>query len=896
MDLDFLKLLTTIYDDYADYSRSYINLEYFKLNKTKFDPKFCRTFFILKIYLQCVIMDTENIETITGSQDITFKESHPIETTIDYITTPISELSLANRLAMPDAATITEAQNVRAVQSSINQNLETEVQLDTFTWSTSQGTGVNLTATKSFPQYYFAQMSETFVTRMLSNYAYMRWDAIEISVKLNSTKFHQGAVRVFSTPMRCRAEDPGANFCIQTNNCPQLPGGWLYANQSNSIVFRIPWQQTHPYIPIFSSGFDAAQHTVAMLHFRVVVPLSSGSGNEDNVNLLLFAKFINPSVAVRDLAGALPTGTYQYEELQTVLPERRVRAQASSALSGAITGGLETAMAIESGNVLGAITSGVKTVNSISTLVQNLDKPMYHETSRVAMRTTSSISHGSGVSFAHKLGITPSDTHVVPKELQSDSRELDLLYIAQQYGIAGILVWTQAQPKGTILSQINCNYLFARITTPSGQDCTYSPLPLTYVASRFKLAKGGIKFRITIVSSSIHSGRLDLSFYPHVSAMASGIKNATSLKNYVIDFNEQNYQFEWTVPYYLSEAWWTMNTSLDKIHTYPGIEHTSAWGWGSMVIMVASELVTTTQVTNSVSVIVEVAGATDFEVAMPTRGYPYESAALEFKEKLVRAQTRDSYLTEATASKSGLSEVVALKNIFHGDDVETSVNVLCRRYGALSLRRWNVRDFTQISWINTPMLDYFWDEAGTGVVTTRAPQINLAWFGSIYAFWSGPLRYHIITSCSRNQKMIATFRLDPTNEDYGPTDPGITPHEVLASSKPAFDRFNMPTDIINGASQPYFEEEVPFVSNTWMKVNIDAPSMPGYNTTNSGQLQWAGWMTFNTLNEVDGPDQDPPITEKLSFYLLQSAGDSFTFHAFIGIPNFVLPEGTLSQP
>jgi len=824
-------------------------------------------------------MDDEVTEIIEGQHDITFKEGHVVEKELSYITQPLSNMSLANRLAMPDASTVAESLNARAVATSINANLETEIQLDTHAWTTAQASGTNIVPTHLLPQYYFGQMTDTFVTRLLGNYAYIKWDAMIFKIKLNSTKFHQGWLRTFATPMRVRKAAPDLSFSVHNNNTVALNGGNFFANKSNSIEFRVPWQQVHPYIPLKANDFAASFHTLFMVHHRVIVPLSTSATNEDNVNIAVFCRFENPSVGVRDLYTGLPT----FYEI-----ERSVRPQ--SALEGAISGGLETAMAIESGNVLGAITSGIKTVNSISTLVQNLDKPIYQETSQVALRTTSDIAHGSGISFARKMGLTPSDTHEVPKELQGDMRELDLLYIAQQYGIVAIVNWAQSNPKGTVIATIPLNYMYGYYkqgTLGSQTDPdVWSPVPLTFVTSRYKVAKGGLKFRFTIVASSIHSGRIDASFYPHTDVVLSTIKEATSLKNFVMDFNETNNVFEWTIPYYNSEVWFLTPNQITSVAQYPTGKPTITLinGWGQMTLMVTTELVTTSQVSSSVSVVIEVAGASDIAVAMPNRGFPYESNA---PEKFVRAQTRDNYLTEATASKVGLSEVIAAKNIFHGDDIETSVLVLCRRYGCLSLRRWLISGFAQLAWINIPSLGWFWDELDTGVSTRiRAPQTNLAWFSSIYAFWSGPLRYNIVTTLNRTQSVLHYLRYDPVNLDYIFTGSGdVTPNETNPSVLAPFDRFNIPTILANGASQPAIEGEAPFMSSTWLKANFDAEIMPGFD---AGDLQFAGWLTYSMLLEANTP-------QPVSFYVLQSLGDSFMFHGFVGVPLMFFPGGTFQN-
>jgi len=824
-------------------------------------------------------MDQTIANVETGQRDITIQEAHVVDKEENFITKPISLLSLANRLVMPDAEQVeTTPAGItvrRIVSTTVNENLETMVQLDTYTWTTSQATGTTI-ETHPFPQYYFAQMSDTFVTRMLGNYAYMKWDEVEFEIRMNSTKFHQGYIRVFTFPQRSRSNVDNAQLSVHNNNTIVLPGGDLYANKSNSIFFCVPWQQTHPYIPI-GPEFNDTLHTLFYLNFRIIIPLSSSSTNEDHVDVLLFARFKGVSVGVRDLFHALPTSYYDFEE-DGIKFTKLARVQ--SALSGAISGSLETAMAVESGNVMGAITSGIKTANNIAALIDNLDKPLYHETSRVAVRSSSSIAHGSGISLATKLGLTASDTHVTPRELSSSVDEMDLIHIAQQYGIAGIVEWSQSSPKGTQLARINCNYLYAYWDQNSTRD-VWSPIPLSFVAARYKLAKGGLKIRLKIVSSSIHSGRLIASFYPHIAGgPAETIKALTSLKNYVMDFSETAHIFEFIVPYYSSDAWFILDPSREVYNAYPNLTSVVPTGFGFISLNVDAALITTSQISNSVSVVIEIAGASDFMVAQPTRGFPYQDNTVTVKAQVLE-------VNNTTLAKRSMSEVTALKNIFHGDEIETYLPSLLRRYGGIAIYRWSVTDWSQIAWINTPLLALFWDSDAAGDVNIRNPTANIAYFGLLYAFWSGPLRYNIVTTLTRVQQCIATLRLDPNNADYVQTGPFFqTPNITLNSTtgQPPLDRFNMPTEILNGASQPVFEVEVPFVSQQYMKECTDAITLPTYNTE-----LFAGWLTMSLLNENT-------TAEKFSFWVLQSAGDSFRYHAFIGVPLIYLPSGTLNIP
>jgi hypothetical protein len=834
-------------------------------------------FFVIFASSMYKIMDTETTTQITGNNDITFNESHPVHSSPDYVVTSVAKSSFANQMAMPEGFDKT---------GSITDNLSTEVLIKTIQWTTSQTSDQELLV-MNFPIDYFAAMQSTFTTALLRNYAYLRWRAIELSVKINSTKFHAGLLRLFSTPMRTRSAAGGGatDFEVALNNVGVLPGEWIFANAANSICHTASFNNINHFLPLRSDTFGQSPEFSTLRFFvRNVVPLRTASSSSPSCTLSFFMRFIDPIVAVRSVDHPLPLPVSDYD---IEYPQHQ---SSNSAIGAAVGGAVQAFACAESGDILGAISGGVKAVGGVATLIDNLDKPIYHNYNSTTLRTTAPITHGSGAENSINMGLSPADTHELPKDLLSSIDEMNLLHIAQTYGIARILPWAASATPGTAIANIPLNYMYAQWTSQPTYDAI-SFTPLSLVASRFKVAKGGIKLRFTIIASSIHQGRLVASFHPHTTAPEANIKSATSVKNLVMDFSESKRTFEWVVPYYFTRSWCGMNWSKADIYNFND-SGTGAGGYGRVVLTIANELTYMDAVATDVSVMVEVAGASDIDFAYPSEGWPHNNntAPTDLIHQSETVPAVDFGPPETSAAKSSTS-VISFKKAFHGDTMETHLKSLLRRYCCIELDIIQLfagpgasPDYGgyQMEWPNTPVLDMLWRI--NPVNQYRFPESNLAFFSCCYAFWSGPLRYKLITSTSTSTSgMTAVINYDPDTDFAFEQVPliGAAPYSPLARQY-----FNMPTELVNLTRTPAIEFEIPYMSEYIQLLTVDGDSIPTFDSA----LTSNGTISFNT-DYAYGTG-----LPKFTMYTLQSAGDSFTLMHFLGSPYFKLPPGSLDLP
>nr|QPN36944.1 polyprorein 1 [Goettingen Seco-like virus 2] len=436
----------------------------------------------------------------------------------------------------------------------------------------------------------------------------------------------------------------------------------------------------------------------------------------------------------------------------------------------------------------------------------------------------------------------------------------------------------------TVLATFALNYQFVdSFQTPTVDTISFTPLSL--VASRFCRIKGGHKFRFRIVSSSIHEGRIIVSFHPHVTDAETGIINATSVKNVTFDFSKEKNVFEWHVPYYSTLPWLDQywcglldNTDPPTPPTFTdfqaGTGPFGTGGYGKIVIEAISHLTATDQVSGFVDIAMEVAGDEYINFQIPSPGWPKNAPAPTVVMQAGEGQP-SALLAKAEASAAISSgRVMAYKNYFGGDIGETHLKNLLRRYSRIGRRSPSVPSgFSVLKWPVTPALDFWWENPGETHYTY--PESHLAFFSAFYAFWSGSMSYKIMFNTSQNIALLASLTYDPRNNtSYAnvPTTTDNTRHD---------DQFNLATQIENVARNPVLAVSTPFHSDTLQKMVVDGDLQPDFIP----RRQFAGSVVLSLDN--------PGTTATIPYYVLVAGGDTIKLHRFIGSPVFKLPPGSL---
>ena len=206
--------------------------------------------------------------------------------------------------------------------------------------------------------------------------------------------------------------------------------------------------------------------------------------------------------------------------------------------------------------------------------------------------------------YAKPLGVLSENSVALPPPIPKNIDEMSIDFIKQVYAFAYSTTWTTSQVAGTIL--------FAVTTAPNAyttfsKGLTYTPA--SFVSQQFERWRGTLKYRFKLVKTSFHRGRLLVAFYPGTTpADTAALSQSEPVYREVVDVSETN-EFEVCCPYMLPTPWLQRNQQS-----------------GTLVVYVVDPLVAPTTVSSSVGVLIEHAGGSDFQVAVPVT-WPYEPYA-----------------------------------------------------------------------------------------------------------------------------------------------------------------------------------------------------------------------------------------------------------------------------
>lgn len=185
---------------------------------------------------------------------------------------------------------------------------------------------------------------------------------------------------------------------------------------------------------------------------------------------------------------------------------------------------------------------------------------------------------------------------VAPGFSGTDIDELNIKQFCSRYGYLSSFEWNTAQSSGSSLKTIfNSPEQYLTVAN----NLYY--IPLSYMTTLFKMWRGSIKYRFTVVRTEFHSGRLEFRFQPtgYTTARTGGYTWGPYLYRHIVDIREHN-SFELEIPY-------ISNSTYLNIEMFTGL----------LEVYVVDPLVGPSSVSDKVTVIIEVCGGDDIEFSIP---------------------------------------------------------------------------------------------------------------------------------------------------------------------------------------------------------------------------------------------------------------------------------------
>jgi hypothetical protein len=440
----------------------------------------------------------------------------------------------------------------------------------------------------------------------VNNFLYWRGE-IELHFQVLGTPFHTGCLMASFVPLSRRAT--GATFPI-VNNFAALsvnPTAYLQPNSSTSAVMTIPFVTPYEYLDVLNNN-DINNQQLGTISVVVLNQLAAATGSSTAVEVSVFAKFVGNQFKVPRFT---PEGMFS---------------SAAQSLFGRSLGNIIQSMLPE--NII---------ADSVDTLmdVVGLDKPstvLLQEPMRPL--STQYLNSNRGIDFIDKFELNPSNMQPVdPETFGSTADDMLMQDLFSRYSYLGTFNLTTADAGGKIIGAIPLSPCPAPISTSNLGSASQVPL-LQYLSYPFKFWRGGLKYKIQVVSTSMVTAKIYASvnygvyanFLPTVSRQA-----LTAQYGFAFEINQGSNTFEFDVPYVSSFPQLIMPNS-NAIN--------SECALGLLSFVVVNPLTISNNSPDLVRFNVFLAGAEDFELSTlsgtfmyPLIGNPYPAPALSSIEE-----------------------------------------------------------------------------------------------------------------------------------------------------------------------------------------------------------------------------------------------------------------------
>uniref|UniRef100_A0AAU7E2Y8 Genome polyprotein n=1 Tax=Miniopterus bat picornavirus TaxID=3141889 RepID=A0AAU7E2Y8_9VIRU len=683
-----------------------------------------------------------------------------------------------------------------------------------------------------------------------------------IRFQLNGTKFHAGRLMVAFIPAYSFAEYDDKLYSV--SNLTSLPHVILDASIANSGELNLPFIHMNSY---FNSAAETRTwQSLGRLVLVVFNKLRAATTSSQTIGLTGWISFDNCELHQPCFAHDVN------------LPKGSGTAKAESGLEGLVKSALPTVLDIAAPElgVVGDVLGGAA----------NMDKPTDPiEIQRWVPNAVTGLSTGDGIDRASRLCLTPGSYTVPDAEIISTTNDdMNLLELCKIPVRIELFDWSSGMTTGTRKAHIPvCPNLFTGYATnekvtPAVEVIT--PTLISYISRYFKYWRGGLRYKIQVVASQMHTGRLMVSYGAGINIQdPSPFNKAATLNTYVIDLQEKH-EVEFVVPFFAERPW----LRCDRFRKYDedGKDDTqdNYEQVGFLDIFILNRLSHPDAVSSSVAVNVFISAADDFELAFPSDlagfqgiGNPIEPPSKRLApkaESLTTEETVSSRTDESTLTLGkGSGKLGPAAAITMGENAMDLKKLLRRYTKAYSVRTGSVvSETTYMAFVNTPDLSGVCAKfAGTEGVQCRTA---LSHFSQLFTFWRGSLRYKLVFSTISDEAQggvtIRVFHI-PGVFTYGKFSLNQLDQEGRAMMA-AFE--SQGTIAATTGIQGSLEFEIPFYTPY---TQLRTFTSGGY-----GALDATG-LVFIVIDAAN-----KGLNQKCVFDLYQSGGDDFTLNYLRAAP------------
>nr|URG14948.1 MAG: polyprotein [Picornaviridae sp.] len=462
---------------------------------------------------------------------------------------------------------------------------------------------------------------------------FLYWSGtVRIIVQVNGTRFHVGQLMLGVMPVMSKAQF-NAEYAgpSRLNATSGLQHQFISASTSNEAAVNVPFVNPKSKL-VLNTNMGASPEYTGVVFLQVVVPLAAGTGTAGNINYAVFVEFnADQQFSVPLLAGKK---NYAYNRRDEAYMRRtvvRAQAQGNTLTSNSIF------------NNYGKMNDANLPTNLTGDAIGNdakvsglpMDYPSYTANPiPVYRQPMQRLCNTVGVDAVTRLDLNGGTQNTCdPETFGVGADEMTMEFLLQTPNICQIVQWKNSDVAGARLASGLLGPMAfaydANGAVPAWTDYTEISDVVTkklhtqwdYTSKGFRFWRGGIKIRLDVVASQMHTGRLLLSSnYGALPRDESTIVDAASQFCAIIDLNDQEHTFVFEIPYKAATPWLMVasgelfQTAAEETLSHEAMRHF----FGSWNLQVLNELVAPDASPPVVSIVISMAGARDYEVYYPT--------------------------------------------------------------------------------------------------------------------------------------------------------------------------------------------------------------------------------------------------------------------------------------
>jgi hypothetical protein len=833
--------------------------------------------------------------------------------------TPLGENadSLVHNNCLPDAVGDIFDEGA-ADGEGLEHFLSRPIEVANYTWGISGNIHETIVPLTAF-------LSNSAVDKKLANYAYMKAN-FEVHLYVKATKFHGGALLVSLWPggMEKLANYTDSDKILTRSQRHHVD---VSVGASTSAVINVPFIWPENYFNLLDTNTNA--ELLPKVHIDSYAELR-GVGTTDPITIKVVIvpkglKLMGPTLFASDGDSSLDLSLHTFEACARMTKHKGPdEYKKEGPISSVATAVAAASGALSNLPIIGpfalATQIGANAVSGIAQIFGFSRPAVIADPTLMRPLPLGSVALTDAKDTTNKLTLTSKQEITVdPTTTGLDSTdELSFDFLKKVESVIGVVEW---DPQ-TVLDDPICEWMVTPCMAKMTYNATYgyevTPTCLYWLSQPFLSWSGSLKYRVQIVGTQLHNGKLAVYYDPYYSPTGSASDRLNTEYYFLVDLAEcRDFTFSiaWkqSVPYLDTNVPGRLLPYSSPTFGAPTITasaDTRQVANGKIRLQVFNELVVADGVT-PVDIIVKMSAGDDFEL----KNYDHDAIWDVNPNKFVASDGESgldlsAHVFEACASEQtdqetamevGASKQIALAPdepiqhpkrslVFYGEDVE-SLRPLLKRYTYLRTFRAAMSNLStyEIQHSQYPLYPGFDTDGPDTHVVNGINHVGTSMFSywqMAYSWWRGSIRYKVDTQADKMTIIAAREPGRYLQEQKGTWHVNTlttyaTPDDLMAITD-TMHQFGSGAALARTDLNGVLEYESPYQQ----PLRMSAIGRQEFYGLSSGERRstiqnakaYGDNVQVHIMPSVDDPE--------CYFRMLVAAGEDFSFYGFGGAPKF----------